>query len=45
MEKERKYAGRGTPRGHAQEDFGKGSAGHTWVVRERREVWERRKVR
>ena len=27
--------------GHAQQDFGRGSAEQTWEVRERREVWDK----
>ena len=33
-EKGRKYAGGGTWSGHAQQDFGRGSAEQTWEVRE-----------
>ena len=40
--KKRKYAGGGTSAGHAQEDFGRGSARQTWEVRERREVWDKK---
>ena len=40
-EKERKYAAGGTSSRHAQENFGRGSAGQTWKVRGRREVLDK----
>ena len=41
---ERKYAGGGTWSGHAQQDFGRGSAGQNRKYRELKEVQEKKKV-
>ena len=38
-----KYTGGGTWSGHAQQDFGRGSAGQNGKYGELKEVWEKRK--